>query len=53
MATTAAPKFDLAALQARISAQFKGLNPNDPADGAKDSGDGYTHLEKYLNGIRR
>ena len=31
MATTAAPKFDLAALQARISAQFKGLNPNDPA----------------------
>lgn len=29
--TTAAPKFDLAALQARITAQFKGLNPNDPA----------------------
>ena len=32
MATTAAsPKFDLAALQSRIVAQFKGLNPNDPA----------------------
>lgn len=31
MATIAAPKFDLAALQARIVAQFKGLNPNDPA----------------------
>jgi type IV pilus assembly protein PilO len=32
MATTAAPpKFDLAALQRRITSQFKGLNPNDPA----------------------
>lgn len=31
MATIAAPKFDLAALQARIASQFKGLNPNDPA----------------------
>lgn len=31
MATIAAPKFDMAALQARISSQFKGLNPNDPA----------------------
>jgi len=32
MATTAAPrKIDLAALQARIASQFKGLNPNDPA----------------------
>ncbi|HEY4328536.1 MAG TPA: hypothetical protein VGN88_02280, partial [Phycisphaerae bacterium] len=29
-----------------------GLNPNDPSDAAKDSnGDGYTNLEKYLNGI--
>jgi hypothetical protein len=28
-----------------------GLDPNDPSDGAKDSsGDGYTNLEKYLNG---
>jgi hypothetical protein len=26
-----------------------GLDPNDPADGARDSGNGYTHLEKYLN----
>jgi hypothetical protein len=26
-----------------------GLNPNDPTDGAKDSGDGYSNLEKYLN----
>jgi type IV pilus assembly protein PilO len=32
MATTAAPpKIDLAALQARIVSQFKGLNPKDPA----------------------
>jgi type IV pilus assembly protein PilO len=32
MATTAASsKFDLAALQRRITSQFKGLNPNDPA----------------------
>lgn len=31
MATIAAPKFDLAALQAKVTAQFKGLNPNDPA----------------------
>ena len=29
-----------------------GLNPNDPSDAAKDmSGDGYTNIEKYLNGI--
>jgi pectate lyase len=29
-----------------------GLNPHDPADASKDlSGDGYTNLEKYLNGI--
>jgi hypothetical protein len=26
-----------------------GLNPRNPADGAKDSDDGYTWLEKYLN----
>jgi hypothetical protein len=26
-----------------------GLNPHDPADGARDAGDGYTHLEHYLN----
>ncbi|WP_427914752.1 type 4a pilus biogenesis protein PilO [Ramlibacter sp. MMS24-I3-19] len=31
MATIAAPKFDLAELQSKITAQFKGLNPNDPA----------------------
>jgi hypothetical protein len=29
-----------------------GLNPNDPSDAARDSGDGYTWLEKYLNSIR-
>jgi len=29
-----------------------GLNPNDPTDALKDlNGDGYTNLEKYLNGI--
>lgn len=28
-----------------------GLNPNDPNDGARDSGDGYTWLEKYLHSI--
>jgi hypothetical protein len=28
-----------------------GLDPNDPSDAAKDCGDGYTNLEKYLNGI--
>jgi hypothetical protein len=29
-----------------------GLNPNDPSDGAKDSvSEGYTNLERYLNGI--
>jgi pectate lyase len=29
-----------------------GLNPNDPSDANRDlSGDGYTNLEKYLNGI--
>jgi hypothetical protein len=28
-----------------------GLDPNDPSDGARDkNGDGYTNLEKYLNG---
>lgn len=29
----------------------KGLNKNDAADGAADSGNGYTNLEVYLNGI--
>ena len=29
-----------------------GLNPNDPSDASKDmNGDGYTNIEKYLNGI--
>jgi hypothetical protein len=29
-----------------------GLDPNDPSDAAKDlNGDGYSNLEKYLNGI--
>jgi hypothetical protein len=29
-----------------------GLNPKDPADASKDgTGDGYTNIEKYLNGI--
>lgn len=29
-----------------------GLNPNDPADANKDcTGDGYTNIEKYINGI--
>lgn len=29
-----------------------GLDPNDPTDAAKDcNGDGYTNIEKYLNGI--
>ena len=29
-----------------------GLNPNDPADAAKDlNGDGYTNIEKFLNGL--
>jgi hypothetical protein len=29
-----------------------GLNPNDPSDAAKDlNGDGYTNVEKYINGI--
>jgi hypothetical protein len=29
-----------------------GLNPNDPADATTDcSGDGYTNIEKYINGI--
>lgn len=28
------------------------LNPNDPADANQDlNGDGYTNLEKYLNGL--
>jgi hypothetical protein len=31
--------------------KFK-LNPNDPSDAAKDmNGDGYTNIEKYINGI--
>ena len=30
-----------------------GLNPNDPADANMDcNGDGYTNIEKYINGIR-
>lgn len=29
-----------------------GLNPNDPSDAQKDcNGDGYTNIEKYINGI--
>jgi len=29
-----------------------GLNPNDPSDANKDcTGDGYTNIEKYINGI--
>ena len=29
-----------------------GLNPNDPSDAVKDcTGDGYTNIEKYINGI--
>jgi hypothetical protein len=28
-----------------------GLDPKNPADGALDSGDGYTNLEKYLNSL--
>lgn len=29
-----------------------GLNPNDPSDAMKDcNGDGYTNIEKYINGI--
>ena len=29
-----------------------GLNPNDPSDANKDCiGDGYTNIEKYINGI--
>lgn len=29
-----------------------GLNPDDPSDAAKDcNGDGYTNIEKYINGI--
>ncbi|MBA2962581.1 MULTISPECIES: type 4a pilus biogenesis protein PilO [Ramlibacter] len=31
MATTAVPKFDLAGLQQKVAAQFRGLDPNDPA----------------------
>jgi len=32
--------------------QKYGLNPNDPADANKDlNGDGYTNIEKYINGI--
>jgi len=29
-----------------------GLNPRDPRDASRDSGDGYTWIEKYINGIR-
>ena len=29
-----------------------GLNPKYASDAARDSGDGYTFLEKYLNGIK-
>jgi hypothetical protein len=29
----------------------RGLNPADPADAAKDGGNGFTNLELYLNGI--
>ena len=29
-----------------------GLDPNDPTDAVKDcNGDGYTNIEKYINGI--
>ena len=31
MATSAASKFDLAGLQQKVTSQFRGLNPNDPA----------------------
>ncbi len=31
MAKTAAPKFNMADLQQKVSSQFRGLNPNDPA----------------------
>ena len=31
MATAAAPKIDLAALQHKVTAQFRGLNPHDPS----------------------
>ena len=32
--------------------QANGLNPNDSADAVKDcNGDGYTNIEKYINGI--
>lgn len=32
--------------------QANGLNPNDPSDANKDcTGDGYTNIEKYINGI--
>ena len=27
----------------------RGLDPKDGTDGAKDAGDGYSHLERYLN----
>jgi hypothetical protein len=29
-----------------------GLNPRDPRDASRDSGDGYTWIEKYIHGIR-
>lgn len=29
-----------------------GLNPNDPSDASLDcNGDGYTNIEKYINGL--
>lgn len=32
--------------------QRYGLNPNDPMDANRDyNGDGYTNIEKYINGI--
>lgn len=31
--------------------QAQGLNPQDGSDGARVSGDGYTHLEHYINGL--
>jgi hypothetical protein len=30
-----------------------GLNPADASDASKDSGDGYTNIEKFLNGLTR
>jgi hypothetical protein len=30
----------------------RGLDPANPADAGKDSGNGFTHLEEYINGLR-